>query len=311
MRKLMLSWLVVLLAAVVVGCQGATTTAPSITAIPPTDTPAAVPTAASKPSPTVAESSVPVPQDITFQASDGQELKGRFYPATVQPAPVVVLMHWVNGDMTDWFEIAPWLQNRGLKNPYPDCTGAQMPSKDAWWDPTWFPQVPPEESYAVFIFTFRDHKPCEGANSFNEAAWLLDAQAAISKAAELDGVDPTKIVTIGSSIGADGAADACYWLNEKKPDSCLGALSLSPGGFLGIPYVQAVTKLGKEQHPKAAWCLADAREIGVCKSAESAKNPGFRAIEIANGHHGNFLLVKEAEPSAMQTILDFLHELTK
>ena len=34
------------------------------------------------------------------------------------------------------------------------------------------------------------------------------------KATELEGINPTKIVTIGSSIGADGAVDGCAWLNE-------------------------------------------------------------------------------------------------
>jgi hypothetical protein len=305
----MLRVIVVVFVILISGCQGTATvetTAPSKVAAPPTDTPVAVFTPTPEPSPTVSEQSVPAPQEITFQAADGQELQGLYYPAAVQPAPVIVLMHWVNGDMTDWYEIAPWLQNRGLKNPYPVCTGGQTPSKDTWWDPTWFPEVPQNTSYAVFIFTFRDHKPCEGASSFHQAEWLLDAQAAVSKAAELDGVDPAKIITIGSSIGADGAADACFWINEQKPNSCMGALSLSPGGFLGIPYNQAVKKLGEEQQPKAAWCLADASEIGMCNMAKNAENPEFRAIEIANGHHGNFLLVKQAEPSTMQTILDFI-----
>ena len=46
-------------------------------------------------------------------------LKGYYYPsASDQPAPLVVLMHWVMGDMSDWYEIAPWLQNRGLENPF-------------------------------------------------------------------------------------------------------------------------------------------------------------------------------------------------
>ena len=72
----------------------------------------------------------PEPQEITFKASDGQALTGYYYPAAVSPAPVVVFMHWVGGDLSDWYEVAPWLQNRGLKNPFTN------PGSEPWWDPT-------------------------------------------------------------------------------------------------------------------------------------------------------------------------------
>ncbi len=313
MRKQILRVVTAVFIVLLSGCQGAAaveTNVPTKQAAATAETPAAVSTPTPKPSPTVSEKGSTKPQEIQFQASDGQQLKGRYYPAAVEPAPVVVLMHWVNGDMTDWNEIAPWLQNRGLKNPYPNCTGRQM-AQGKWWDPTWFPEIPQDTSYGVFVFTFRDHAPCAGANAFNESGWLLDAQAAMRKASELAGVDPTRIAAVGSSIGADGAADACFWINEQKPGTCKGALSLSPGGFLGISYADAVGKLGKEQPPVAAWCLADSSEIGFCNMAKQAENPAFRAIEIANGHHGNLLLVPEAKPSTMQTILNFLAEVLK
>jgi hypothetical protein len=40
------------------------------------------------------------------------------------------------------------------------------------------------------------------------------------KALELEGVDAGSVAVIGSSIGADGAADSCLWLNEQKPGAC-------------------------------------------------------------------------------------------
>jgi len=36
------------------------------------------------------------------------------------------------------------------------------------------------------------------------------------KATELEGVDPTKIVAMGSSIGADGAPDGCAWGTSRS-----------------------------------------------------------------------------------------------
>ena len=244
----------------------------------------------------------PNPREITFQAADGQDLKGLYYPAAVNPAPLVVLMHWVNGDKSDWYEVAPWLQNRGFDNPYPN------PGNQSWWDPTWFPTVPQDISYGVFIFSFRDCLPADrgGCPKIDEDGWLLDAQAAAAKAVLLEGVDPTRIAFIGSSIGADGAIDGCAWLVQNRPGACQGALSLSPGGYLTIPYEQAVQTLGGNLPPVAAWCLADEIEIGICTTAEKVENNAFKSFEIPTGKHGNMLMRPELDPLPMELILDFL-----
>lgn len=245
----------------------------------------------------------PEPQEIAFQASDGQALTGYYYPATVNPAPLVVFMHWVGGNMSDWYEIAVWLQNRGQANPFPNP--ADMP----WWDPSWFPPVRADRSYGVFIFSFRGCQPYDaGCPGWEPALWYLDAQAAMQTALTLEGVDPTRIAAIGSSIGADGAPDACAWLNEQTPGSCKGALSLSPGGYMDIPYPDVVQQLGENQPPVAAWCLADETEIGICNAASNSGNTVFRAIEIPGGGHGNLLLRPNLNPLPMKLILDFLEE---
>ena len=241
------------------------------------------------------------PQEITFQASDGQVLQGRYYPAGVDSAPLVVLMHWVNGDMNDWNEIAVWLQNRGLANPYPN------PGEEGWWDPTWFPPMPENVSYGVFIFSFRDCQPfptsCAG---WTPELWLLDAQAAMLKATTLEGVDATRIVAIGSSIGGDGAIDGCTLLNEQIPGSCQGAASLGPGDYMEIPYATAVEKLGQEQPPKLAWCFVDplnAYDYSVC---QAISGEDFTMLEFPGGGHGQTLLREEVTPSALEAVIDFL-----
>ena len=208
---------------------------------PPADQPAAGPAALP-----------PEPLEIAFQASDGQPLTGRYYPAAVNPAPVIVLMHWVMGDMSDWNEIAVWLQNRGQANPFPN------PGDSPWWDPAWFPAPPASASYGVFISSFRGCEPANtGCPNWTPDVWLLDAQAAMLKASELEGVDPVKIAAIGSSIGADGAIDGCAFLNEQKPGSCQGALSLSPGSYLNLPYIEAAGFPGHS--PTASGCLVPGR----------------------------------------------------
>jgi len=242
------------------------------------------------------------PQEISFKASDGQELMGYYYPsASDKPGPLVVLMHWVVGDMSDWYEIAPWLQNRGLINPF------KSPSKFGWLNPTWFPTISPDQSFGVFIFTFRDCAPFPvGCKGFDKAGWILDAQAAMEKAAELEGVDATRIAAIGSSIGADAVVDACAWVNAQQPGACRGALSLSPCNCLKNSYYENVKKLGELPEPPAVWCFADEKEIFQCQLAGKIGNPSFKISEFPGGGHGNSLLNQNVEPSAMQGILDFL-----
>lgn len=243
----------------------------------------------------------PDPQTISFTAADGEPLQGIYYPAATSSAPIVVLQHWANGDLSDWYEVAPWLQNRGLDNPFTN------PGTEPWWDPSWFPSVPEDLSVGVFIFTFRGCEPFPtGCRAGSPEEWLLDAQAGLLQAASLDGADPTRISAIGSSIGADGAVDACFMVNEESPGMCDGALSLSPGDWLNVSYVDAVANLGASDPPVPAWCLASGFEIAICDDAQAAGNGAFQSFEIINGEHGNFLMVPDAEPSTMQTMLDFL-----
>ncbi|KAF0106892.1 MAG: hypothetical protein FD146_2250 [Anaerolineaceae bacterium] len=306
MKKLLIAFLLIAVAAlaacggestpVVTGPQDASG-APAGDANPPADNSSAGPAA------------LPAdPQAVTFQAADGQELHGYYYPAAVNPAPLVVLMHWVRGDMSDWYEIALWLQNRGQANPFTNPS-VYLPN-ELWWEPSWFPPVPEGQSYGVFIFSFRGCAPYKaGCAGWTPDIWLLDAQAAMQTAVTLEGVDPpAKIVAIGSSVGADGAPDACAWLNGQTPGACQGALSLSPGSYMGIAYPVVVQQLGASQPPVAAWCVADETEFGICESAEISGNPAYRDFLIPTGQHGNMLLRPNLTPLPMQIILDFLAE---
>lgn len=260
----------------------------SETAAVPTETPTLTPT----PVPPPLE-----PEEVAFPGEYG-ELHGRYYRADTEPAPLVVLMHWIAGDMNDWNEIAPWLQNRGLKNPYPN------PGNDPWWDPTWFPPVPEGRSYAVFVFSFTgcqpDGCPDDPTRSIYEMwqIWVSDAISAMNYAATLPGVDPQRIVAIGASIGSGGAIASC-----GQVEHCNGALTLSPGG--GLDDVQDIFN----HHPQArVWCLADEYEITGCEIPEFADRPAYRAIEIPGGGHGMELLRPNLEPLPMQLILDFLEQ---
>jgi len=298
-------FLIVVIVLITSACQPAADTsqplATEVTPVAPTATQmAAIPTP--EPSLPALPALAPDPQEISFTAADGQLLQGYFYPAAEENAPVVVLMHWVNGNLSDWYEVAPWLQNRGLTNPFTN------PGDMPWWDPAWFPAVDSNRSVAVFIFSFRGCQPMSerGCKTWDQAGWLLDAQAAMTTAQTLEGVDPMRVAAIGSSIGADGAIDGCLWLNTQTPGACRGALSLSPGGYLTLSYTEAIAALGELTPPVPAWCLADSNEIGMCNLAATAGNTVFRAIEIPKGDHGQMLLRPDLTPLPMQVLLDFL-----
>ncbi|MBM4424202.1 MAG: hypothetical protein FJ030_12575 [Chloroflexi bacterium] len=108
---------------------------PTNTAPPPTDTPVPPTDTPIPPSPTPA-GPPPEPQAIEFTASDGQALTGMYYPAASLNAPLIVFVHWVAGNETDWAETAFWLQNRGLGGNTPNPEGVP------WLDSSWFPPVP-------------------------------------------------------------------------------------------------------------------------------------------------------------------------
>lgn len=280
---------------------------PTAAATTPPQVETTAPTAEPSSTPEVNENVLPPdPQIVTITTDDNFTLTGYYYPAGVENAPVVVLMHWMAGDHNDWNEVAIWLQNRGFTNPF------ENPGSDSWWDPTWFPTLPAEKSYAVLTFSFRGCQPYPaGCQSVQRENWLKDAQAVMQFARALEGVDPNRIAAIGSSIGADGAADGCKLLNDEFPGTCKGALSLSPGDYLGVSYVLTIQKLGRSEPPVAAWCIAKPGEYGICETAEGAGDTAFKGFSIPDGDHGNKLLSPDLDPLPMQLILDFLDEVMK
>lgn len=242
-------------------------------------------------------------QDITITTTDGIKLQGVYYPAAKRQAPLVVLIHVSGSDMRDWYEVAPWLQNRGLLNPFAE---PNISASYPWLDKSWFPKNPEDRSYGVLIFTYRScaNKHCVG---IVKETWLLDIQAAMIKAFELLSSDSGSIVTIGSSAGADGAVFGCEYLNMEHPGICKGALSLSPGSFR-TAYIESVRKMGESQPVIPVWCIADELDYNTCKAAKVSGNPLFKSFLIPGGGHGNRLLSPDLEPLPMQLILDFLDE---
>lgn len=289
-----------LILAVLTACQPGATAAPVQTAIPSGTEVIETMTEPSNDIPTVLSPLPADPQVIRFTASDGQELTGTYYPAKTNPAPLIVLMHWIRSDQTDWATVAVWLQNRGVPDGIANPAGT-------WQDGSWFPELPDDFSIGVFIFTFRGCLPNKRCPNFDGSGWLLDAQAALQKAATLEGVDPARIITAGASIGADGAVDTCALANRTVPGSCRGAFVLSPGSYLGMSYPTAVQQLQSPASGAAmpVWCLADENEISICEQGEGET---YRSIEVKGGGHGMSLIAPDLDPQALDLLIEFIQQ---
>ncbi len=223
------------------------------------------------------------PQRVEFKSEDGTPLVGTYFPAASGPAPVIVLFHWLGGGREDWQDwgLVEWLRHRGLPNP-----GAPAGL---------YPEMPEGLSFAVFSFDYRGHGESGWIND-DPQGWLLDGLAAMEAARSLPGVDPRRAIAIGASIGADGAIDACG-------EGCLGALSLSPDGYMNVAYHHAVAALDFEGKP--AWCIGSILDKGCPPRASGAH---YHAVVYPGRRHGMNLLDPGLTPNVGQMILDFILE---
>ena len=243
------------------------------------------------------------PQKLSFSASDGFEINGIFYPAEKESQSLVILMHWAPGDQSDWVEAAFWLQNRGLGG------NSDNTENTPWLDASWFPEMNPQASYNVFTFTFRN---CEdGCKQFNREEWYLDAQAAVEYAYGLDGIDKNRIVMVGASIGSDGAADGCAYLNTIYPNTCKGALAFSPGNYLTIDFGGVVKQQGAEDNPKPIWCFyseSDQESADVCGNITESNYQAYpyTGNSVFSNGHGMNLITPISDPNPLEKLLDFL-----
>lgn len=223
----------------------------------------------------------PPSQVINFTAGDDTQLIGTYFPGLVDPAPAIILIHQFGSNRQTWERngLAFWLQD------------PRNNQSDIW------PQMPDDTSFAVFSFDFRGHGESAGNTQGERSDFLMDAKAAFETVKELPGVDPAQIVLLGASIGADAAIDVCI-------QGCLGAFSLSPGGYLDVPYAEVVEELGDDKKP--AWCLAAEDDPFSAETCNSASGESYFSIIYPHGGHGEALIKPGMDPDIGQAVADFL-----
>lgn len=236
------------------------------------------------------ESGLPAdPQRMEFQAEDGLNLVGYYYPSKYANAPIVVLMHWAGGDQTDWpmVGMVQWLQNRPDENPIPEGQEHIYPS------------MPEDVSFAVFTFDFRGYGESDPMPDWDPEGLLMDAKAAYATAQAIPDIDPTRMAGLGSSNGADAVVDTCG-------EGCLGCFSLSPGSYLNIDYTTQVQDV-LDPAGKPAWCVASEEDPAAYPTCNNTSGENFKATIYPGNKHGTQLLIPPDDPEDIgQVIFDWL-----
>ncbi|MEJ2759440.1 MAG: hypothetical protein P8046_13250, partial [Anaerolineales bacterium] len=129
---------------------------------------------------------------------------------------------------------------------------------------------------------------------------------------------PHRVVSIGASIGADGAVDGCYLFNDAgEGGTCIGALSLSPGNYLteAFTYADAAGMIDQSGFP--VWCLAAVKDYESPDVCRSISGEFSRTFIFPGGAHGMDLISPEEYPdepladlNTMQIIQEFLETAT-
>ncbi len=224
------------------------------------------------------DSSARQPEGLTFSSTDGTTLAATFWPPATAKAPGVILMHMRGSSQSAWADFAGVLQGSASRSSGTTNT----------------------TSYAVLTFDFRGHG-ASGGSASDHAGTIEDAGSALRYLRSRPEVDPNRIVLIGASIGGDAAVDAC-------DEGCVGAVSLSPGGFLGIAYNTALGQMSG----KPVLCVAaegDTPSAVTCQNGSSAGLAGYQArIYTGTAAHGTILLAAATNPPLSDLLLDWLQQ---
>jgi len=109
-----------------------------------------------------------------------------------------------------------------------------------------------------------------------------------------------RVVTMGSSIGADAAVNVCN-------GNCIGALSLSPGNWLGADYSQSVDA----SQDMLVWCVAAEGDSQAARTCEHASGEQYKDTYYPGDKHGTALFEEEASQVSPlgQLVYDFVMQL--
>lgn len=219
------------------------------------------------------------PLAFRFVTNDGATIDGDFYPPAYPKAPVVILMHQYPLDHNiEWVAIAPWLQNRGMAENV-------RSGGEPWTDASWFSPMNDGFDFAVFTFTFRNCLGgCNEDSVESREEWINDASAAIEAVASFRFVDPSRILVVGTSIGADAAVNACERMLTIEGLNCAGVVSISPGNYLDQDFSDSVEALMQAGVPVR--CVAAEGDALSAQTCQEVEGIGYEAVIADGDEHG-------------------------
>lgn len=278
-----------LIALTLAACGGAATTETLAPAVEPTAKPTDLTEPSVTPAPTevTEQPGIPLPesQRIEFSLADGTLLVGTYYPPRIAPAPGVLLVHQMRSNREAWEPLFNLLRGEEW-NGHPSPLEAGGPT------------------YAIFAIDLPGHGE-SGGNAQDQA--MLEAVAlGLEQMRSFEEVDAEQIVIMGASVGADAAVDEC---NE----GCVGAVSFSPGGFLGIDYNTALQTLLDEKDPPVL-CIAAVNDVASNEACLAGESVGLSSYQyhIYDGRtHGTNLFMEDSltpPPHVIELVLQWLGE---
>lgn len=171
--------------------------------------------------------------------------------------------------------------------------------------------MPADLSFAVFTLDFRGHGESlpddiiQDGYKAHADGLLLDAKAAYQTARGMPGVDPAKVIGLGTSIGADAVVDVC-------DEGCVGAFSISPGSWLGVEYAQAVRRLiAADKQVRCMYAVNDPPSPGTCLSISPGDH--YKIFAYSGIKHGMtfVILPRKMEADFGENLFAFLVEVIR
>ena len=235
----------------------------------PSGEPSATPSSVQSPSPT------PVPGEaVTFRASDGVRIAGRVFGE----GPVgVVLGHSIDGDQTEWWNVAEVLANEGV---------------------------------AALTIDFRGYCPGEEAGCSDDGSTADAWRDLVAGAELLRGRGVNEIVLAGASMGGTAAILAAAHarpnvsgvITLSSPTTCCGMdVTRSAVGAVGAPMLFIAGRF-------------DGEAPGSAKAFAHWAGPSGQAVILSTGEHGTDLFglaTPQVERRTMESTLDFLDRISR
>ncbi|MBI9050737.1 MAG: hypothetical protein JEZ00_15050 [Anaerolineaceae bacterium] len=237
------------------------------------------------------------PRELFLSGANGQTFPVVYYPPSTAQAPVVIFMHQVDMDLSQWDAIAAWLWKDDLS----DFRDETLP----WLNSSWFPENTLEEKPAILVFTYRD---CgEGCSRPENRKILNDTQTILEYVLNQPEIDPKRITVVGTSVGADAALDACFLLQDKTDLDCDNVISVSPGSYLDYEFASVIKVMSKT--PTHMYCYAaraDSYPATLCMSNRSSDVYEFF---VGKGkQHGIELFTPEFEVNLLEILLQAIND---